>query len=106
MKVVIYSRSDAMLILRRDIYAATHRHHAIQVTFAVGEPFEAIIDEQCAQHEALVIDSNYPHHLVGRDEWVITLLLNPQTNFAKAVQHHLLADAPSKSLDAKLSYGI
>src|SRR5690349_8719307 len=102
MKVIVYSRSDVMLILRRGIYADTHRHHAIQITFAVGDTFEAVLDQQPVKYRALVIDSDYPHHVVGQDEWVITLLLNPETAFAKAVQRYVLVDVPYKSLDVRM----
>lgn len=104
MKTIIYFRHDVLLIFRRGIYAEPHRHHAIQITFSLDNPFAAELDGQSSHHRALVISSDYPHRVIRQDEWVVTLFLNPETPIAKAVQNHLLDGAPFQSLDFQLTH--
>jgi len=37
--VLIYARDDVVLVLRREIYAEMHRHHAMQLTLALEQDF-------------------------------------------------------------------
>ena len=103
-KTLLFFRQDALLIYRRGIHADLHQHHGIQLTFAVNNRFEAVIDARQVQHRALVIDSDYPHRVVGQNDWVATLLLNPETRLAKTVLAHVLGGASFKSLDVTLSH--
>ncbi len=90
-----------MVILRRGIYAQTHRHHTIQITFAMDGVFEAELDHQCHSYKGLVIASDYPHRVIGQEGWVATLTLNPETKVAKAVQQHLLEGVAYRSVEVE-----
>lgn len=100
--VILYSRNDALLIFRRNIYAVMHQHHGMQITLGTEGEFEAVLDQQQSRHRVLVIDSDYPHRVVGQDAWIATLLLNPETALTKAIRAHVLQGKAYRSLSVPI----
>ncbi len=94
LKTVLYARSDCILVLRRDVYAQPHRHHALQLTLALAEPLLATLDAQQVQAQALLIDHNQRHLVHGQPGWVATLLINPQSLLAQQLRADVLCQRP------------
>jgi AraC-like DNA-binding protein len=104
--VIIFSTGeDVLFILRRNIYAQTHRHHALQVTLALEGTLELVVERQKTGYRAVVIDHDYPHLVQGQAGWVATLLVNPESSLARGIQWHLLRGAHSASAEEAFSDG-
>ncbi len=102
--VIIFStRGEVLFILRRNIYAEMHQHHALQITLALEGTLELVVDRQKAEYRAVVIDRDYPHQVKGQAGWVATLLVNPESRIARGIQQCILRGAHSASAEVAFS---
>lgn len=101
-KAIIYILEDVIVVFRRDIYAEPHQHHAIQLTLGLGNAFNAVIDDNLDSYQILVINHDILHQVQGQNEWVMSLLINPESSYAKAIQNQFLKDASYQSIDMAL----
>jgi AraC-like DNA-binding protein len=90
LKVLLAVRDDVIFVLRRQIYAETHQHHALQLTLALENYFQVTVDHHTEKHQVFLIERDYPHVVIGQAEWVVTFLINPETALAKNLQHQVL----------------
>ncbi len=99
--VLIYARDDVVLVLRREIYAEMHRHHAMQLTLALEQDFRVMLDYDVGRQQAFIIDRDQSHLVEGQVGWVATFLINPETALAGVVQRQLLQGATGIALDSE-----
>lgn len=102
--VIVFSTCEEVLfVLRRNIYAQTHQHHALQVTLALEGTLELVVEKQKAEYRAVVIDRDSPHLVMGQAGWVATLLISPESSIARSIQQLLLKGAHSASAEEAFS---
>jgi AraC-like DNA-binding protein len=101
--IIFYTRGEVLFILRRNIYAEAHQHHALQVTLALEGTLELVVDRQKAEYRAVVIDCDYPHLVKGQAGWVATLLINPESGIARGIQQCILRGAYAVSAEENFS---
>jgi AraC-like DNA-binding protein len=99
MNVVVYVVEDTIVVFRREIYAGPHQHHALQITMGIGDQFGAVVDGNVFWCKGLVINNDQLHQVLGQAEWVVSLLINPESPFAKAVQGQLLMGESHQTFD-------
>lgn len=101
LRVLIYTRDDVVLVLRREIYAEVHRHHAIQLTLALEQDFRVMLDHDAGRQQAFIIDHDQSHLVEGQVGWVATFLINPEAAVAGVIQRQLLQGATGVALDSE-----
>lgn len=99
MNVIIYSIDDTIVVFRREIYAEPHQHHALQITLAINGQFDAVVDGNEFTCRVLIIGSDQLHQVRGQTEWVMSLLINPESSFAKVVHTEILKGQSNRVLD-------
>ncbi|MEO0559662.1 MAG: AraC family transcriptional regulator [Bacteroidota bacterium] len=86
-RIAIHRIKDAMLLEGRVVDNATHAHHAMQVTWAVGEPARLSLDEPLTGG-IVVIEGGVRHAL--RLERGVVCLLEPQGEVAQGIRQRWL----------------
>jgi AraC-like DNA-binding protein len=102
-RLILYTRPDLLVVFRRDVIAAPHRHHAIQLTVGLEAPVQAQIQGMTTTANGFLIDRDTLHAVVGQDGWVATLLLNPETPRARSLRAQRLHGIPIAPLAPTLA---
>lgn len=71
------------LFLGHTLDTSPHQHYAMQISVGLERPFRLFSDGEWQEHQAVFINSNYSHQLVG-EGWQIVLLIDPTLS---SVQH-------------------
>ena len=88
-KALLISCEEMMIVLRRNVYAREHQHHALQLTFGIDNPFRASVNQKEKQYTAILIAADTSHLVHGQSGWVVTCLINPESAIARAINQYL-----------------
>lgn len=67
-----------------------HQHHAIQIILSIGDKFRVQLENKIIHSKAIIIDSNIEHRLTGKNDTQISLLIEPESLYGKAITSNIL----------------
>jgi len=104
----IFKNNTAILIIGREVQANYHSHHALQVSFALGEPFSLRWQTDTATaksgaFEGVIIAPDLKHSLDGEGAAQALLLIDPEHAYAQQLSKiwlkgELVAPLPAQLL--------
>jgi len=104
----IFKNDTAILIIGREVQAKHHRHHALQVSLALGEPFQLQWESsagavQHGEFTGAIIAPDRQHSLDGKDGTQALLLIDPEHTCAQQLAEIWLKDEPVVPLPTELT---
>jgi len=106
-RLQIFKNNTAILIIGREVQANYHSHHALQVSFALGEPFRLrwqtdSAAEKNGEFEGVIIAPDLKHSLDGEGGVQALLLIDPEHTCAQQLSETWLKGEQVAPLPAQL----
>lgn len=99
----IYLVKNDILIVEKDIHAINHHHHAIQVLIQSEKSSSIIFNDKTIHHNTLIFDADKIHSLQSFSNWLIILLINPESKLGNHIRNKFLMHKELFSTDLQYS---
>jgi AraC-like DNA-binding protein len=80
-----------MLFIGKAVDTSAHKHHNIQISIGLANPFKLKINDTWEEYYAVIIDKDQLHQFDGGEEWQLFILMEAETLQCRQIRRQLLA---------------